>query len=885
MSSSGSAHGPSGSALDALSCHFTWGLTFSRATLIQVRDKLMDIVPEESATWRGQNYNLQGFLQHRLGRSSEALSLLRSASEALRGPELLVNYSDLAWLHHERGEHEQSQEYLSRVEVLRRENPTEGEHPEVLAEKAWTLMKFGRQQKLEAVDVFEAALEAEPERVEWRSAQVIALASAKKHDPDPPDAQLLQRVQRAHEDDPENLYLHVLHLSLRQRCGDDVLDDVSELEDRIMVRANSSFSGLKAVLRIYRNINHPNGAIKWAEKALDNHPDSRYVKHCVALCYKWRVLFRKDGASQRRLLDRAISLYEEVLGLYPDIPLVKEIDLADLYSRTERSRAEEMYRRLLQRNMEPPEAQMLYNRYAKYLKYMKQDVYKAIKYHKKAAQIDHDSFFRDNSLKELQKHTRQSLESILEELQSFSLMEPLEELQCHFTWELKRSRFILFSLRDRLEDLAPEESATWRGQNYNLQGFLQHRLGRSSEALSLLHSASEALRGPKLLVNYSDLAWLHHERGEHEQSHEYLSRVEALRREYPTEGEHPEVLAEKAFSLMEFYNDKNLLAAELLDEALRQQPDRREWLSAQAVALVSAHRHSDDVDEKVLLKIKRAMDKDPENLQLQAEYLNLRVQREESAYRGEQSAHRGEQSAHRGGQSAHREQQGQSAHREGQSAHRGGRGWGTGEELRAEVSALASQLLQKPQTLLRDIKCVLELQRRAGRVDEAVALANAALRKRPDSRYLKASLAMCLKWQLDQQGERASQELMEQAAELLGEVASLYPESCLRTELDRANVYAKSNRGLAQAQRLYQDLILRDLEPVSRQMVLNQYAKFLKHERHDYVKSMEYHMRAAEIPSPSFYRTNSITVLRRLSPRDERLRRRLQLFLENLQDS
>ncbi|XP_055017971.1 interferon-induced protein with tetratricopeptide repeats 2-like [Boleophthalmus pectinirostris] len=472
-------------------------------------------------------------------------------------------------------------------------------------------------------------------------------------------------------------------------------------------------------------------------------------------------------------------------------------------------------------------------------------------------------------------------------------MEPLEELQCHFTWELKRSRFILFSLRDRLEDLAPEESATWRGQNYNLQGFLQHRLGRSSEALSFLRSASEALRGPGLLVNYSDLAWLHHERGAHEQSQEYLSRVEALRREYPTEGEHPEVLAEKAFSLMEFYNDKKLLAAELLDEALRQQPERREWLSAQAVVLVSAHRHSDDVDEKVLLKIKRAMDRDPENLQLQAEYLNLRVQKEESeqsahrggqsAHRGGQSAHRGEQSAHRGGQSAHRG--GQSAHRGGQSAHRGGRGWGTGEELRAEVSALASQLLQKPQTLLRDIKCVLELQRRAGRVDEAVALANAALRKRPDSRYLKASLAECLKWQLDQQGERASQELMEQAAELLGEVASLYPESCLRTELDRANVYAKSNRGLAQAQRLYQDLLLRDLETVSRQMVLNQYAKFLKHERHDYVKSMEYHMRAAEIPSPSFYRTNSITVLRRLSPRDERLRRRLQLFLRDLQDS
>ncbi|KAJ0068136.1 hypothetical protein NL108_016845, partial [Boleophthalmus pectinirostris] len=396
---SGPAHSPCGPALGALSCHFTWGLTFSRASLNRTRDHLMDIVPEENTTWRGQNYNLQGFLQHRLGRSSEALSLLRSASEALRGPGLLVNYSDLAWLHHERGEHEQSQEYLSRVEVLRIEYPTEGEHPEVLAEKAWTLTKFGCQQK------FEAALEAEPERVEWRSSQVIALTSAQKHDPDPPDAQLLQRVQRAHEDDPENLYL--LHLSLRQRCGDDVLDDVSELEDRIMVRANSSFSGLKAVLHIYRNINHPNGAIKWAEKALDNHPDSRYVKRCVASlaeCLKWQLDQQGERASQE-LMEQAAELLGEVASLYPESCLRTELDRANVYAKSNRglAQAQRLYQDLLLRDLETVSRQMVLNQYAKFLKHERHDYVKSMEYHMRAAEIPSPSFYRTNSITVLRR--------------------------------------------------------------------------------------------------------------------------------------------------------------------------------------------------------------------------------------------------------------------------------------------------------------------------------------------------------------------------------------------------------------------------------------------------------------------------------------------------
>uniref|UniRef100_A0A8C6TWJ3 Interferon-induced protein with tetratricopeptide repeats 1-like n=1 Tax=Neogobius melanostomus TaxID=47308 RepID=A0A8C6TWJ3_9GOBI len=407
----------------ALQCHFTWGLSSNHVTLLQLRDKLLDICPDESNPWRGHIYNLLGFLQTRLGHADEALIYFSSASEALRGPELLVNYSDLAWLHYERGE----------------DNPTETERdrpseepllPEVLAEKAWTLMKFGPQ-KLVAAEWFERALEEQPEHVEWRSSQAIALICAHRHHSTGVPLEALLKVQRAHEEDPENMYLRAEYLSQRVKRGEHVEEEeVAALMPRIIESAHSSYSGLKPALRYYRLTKALDVAIVWAEEALEKHPDSRYVMRCAALCYKWRGLFQKDRASKRHLLEKGVALLKEVIKMYPYTALVKEIDLADLYGKYDCAKAGEKYQALLQRP----------------------------------------------------------------EIQQSRLSAHLEELQCHFTWELERDRELLFSFRDHLKDLVQDENNPWRGHIYNLLGFLQTRLGCLDEALSCFSSASEALR-------------------------------------------------------------------------------------------------------------------------------------------------------------------------------------------------------------------------------------------------------------------------------------------------------------------------------------------------------------------------------------------------------
>uniref|UniRef100_A0A8C6WDZ8 Uncharacterized protein n=1 Tax=Neogobius melanostomus TaxID=47308 RepID=A0A8C6WDZ8_9GOBI len=262
--------------LEALQCHFTWDLSSNHVTLLKLRDKLLDICPDESNPWRGHNYNLLGFLQTRLGHSDEALSCFSSASEALRGPELLVNYSDLAWLHHERGEPVLSQEYLQRVEELSREYPTERDQllPEVYAEKAWTQMEVCRNNGL-AAQLFQKALEEveEEERVEWRSAHVLASFYAQNKNSD-----FLEQLRHASERDPENLLLRAEYLELCVRSGQEVGPEVEALVAEVLQRPDRMHRHMMPLLQLYHRAVSVQDTVDLATKALDKRPDSRFLK-------------------------------------------------------------------------------------------------------------------------------------------------------------------------------------------------------------------------------------------------------------------------------------------------------------------------------------------------------------------------------------------------------------------------------------------------------------------------------------------------------------------------------------------------------------------------------------------------------------------------------
>uniref|UniRef100_A0A8P4KPL5 Uncharacterized protein n=1 Tax=Dicentrarchus labrax TaxID=13489 RepID=A0A8P4KPL5_DICLA len=409
--------------LEALQCHFTWELNPGRSKLFCLRDKLEDIGTEEGNSWLGHIYNLRGYIQYKLGFTEDAQSLFNQAAEALRltrgaeeGPWLVVNYGNLAWLHHHLGEQEESQAYLSKL------------HPEIYAEKAWTLMKFSTDQKLLAADYFERAIRMQPDMVEWKSSRVLAFVSAFKHSDTGLEADILEEMRIAREQDPENLYLAAKYLEQLGKKGESIEDEARELGRQVLRNPVGSYSGMKAVLRVYKNDVSVDEAIELAEEALEKHPDVRYLKRSVAIYYKWKIIFSWDSRPNQSMIEKAISLVKEVISLYPQSSLVKEIDLANIYakSRHGQAQAEQIYQEQLKRDLEPAVKQMIYHYYAKYLNFDRQDRNRSIKYHMKAAEIPQQSFFRKNSIKVLEKIKGRSRNRMSREIEEFlsNLQEP-----------------------------------------------------------------------------------------------------------------------------------------------------------------------------------------------------------------------------------------------------------------------------------------------------------------------------------------------------------------------------------------------------------------------------------------------------------------------------
>ncbi|KAM6922009.1 interferon-induced protein with tetratricopeptide repeats 1B-like [Xenentodon cancila] len=414
--------------LDALECHFTWDLYASRSRLLHMRDALEDIGTKEAYSWLGHIYNLQGFVHHQVGFIDKALTFFCRATETFRqirntvsdeGPWLVVNYGNLAWMHYLLGERAQSQDYLSKVDELMSEYPSPCQdqlHPEICAEKAWTLMKFDKHKQLLATDYFQRAVRMQPDTVEWQTSRALALLNASKHHTESLGPDILEKMKIAKEHDPENLHLAALYLDACPVRGIKMQDEVRELARKVLRKPVSSYSGIEPLLRLYRRHLSMDEAIDLAEEALERHPEARYIKKCAVVCYRMKILTQSDN-HDRSMIDRAVSLCEEVIALYPYSSLKMQLTLAEIYSKLNQVKADLIFKELLRTDLDPEGAQMLYSCYAKHV--TQKDIHKSVEFHMKAAAIPRESIYRKDSIRNLLKISRRSSYRLCGEIREF----------------------------------------------------------------------------------------------------------------------------------------------------------------------------------------------------------------------------------------------------------------------------------------------------------------------------------------------------------------------------------------------------------------------------------------------------------------------------------
>ncbi|XP_034003214.1 interferon-induced protein with tetratricopeptide repeats 1-like [Trematomus bernacchii] len=430
--------------------------------------------------------------------------------------------------------------------------------------------------------------------------------------------------------------------------------------------------------------------------------------------------------------------------------------------------------------------------------------------------------------------------------QSQTLVSRLEALQCHFTWDLDISTSLLNHRRDNLEDIGTNDGNPWMGHIYNLRGFIQYKLGSNEEAQKLFNKATEAFsrirsadEGPWLVVNYGNLAWLHHHLGDQAESEAYLSKIDTLIKKYPSPSQeelHPETYAEKAYALMTVSRDKTLVV-DYFQRAIEMQPGIREWNTSHALALMYASMHSSTgLEDDILEKMRIAQEQDPENLFLAAHYLDQRAQR--------------------------------------------------GERIEDEARELATKVLRSSVSSYSGLKTLLRVYRKYISVDEAIVLAEKALKNHPDERYLKRCAALHYGVRLIFSDSPPKKSMLDRAVSLHQEVIALYPDSSLMKKIDLAKIYALSHDGQAKADQIYQELLESDLELADKQMLYNKYAIYLNFQKQDGNMSIRYHMKAAKIPQQSFFRKNSIKVLEKIRDRRrDRMCGEIIEFLANLQET
>ncbi|XP_034568120.1 interferon-induced protein with tetratricopeptide repeats 1B-like [Notolabrus celidotus] len=416
--------------LESLQCHFTWNLDQSRPRCLRLRDKLEDMAAEEGNRWLGHTYNLQGFIHYKLGFNEDAKTSFNKAAEAFHelrhadeGPWLLVNYGNLAWLHHHLGDEAESQAYLSKIDALMKNHPSpsQGElHPEVYAEKAWTLMILRGDSKL-VVDYFEKAIRMQPDMVEWNTSHVLSLVSLQDHRSTGVEDDLLEKIRQAKEQDPEDLYLAAHYLEQRAKRGEGIEDEAREFARNNFGSLGRSYKGMRALLKVYKCHLSVDEAIDLAERFLNIHPHKHGLKMLAALCYRLKLLLPGNCPPEPAMMDRAISLHEEVVSLYPHSPFKKKIDLATVYakSRHYQAQAEQIFEELLHSDLEPADKQFLYNAYAKYLNYDLWDFNKSVQYHMKAAEIPEKNHFSEESIRVLEKIRDKGKHPMCQDIEEF----------------------------------------------------------------------------------------------------------------------------------------------------------------------------------------------------------------------------------------------------------------------------------------------------------------------------------------------------------------------------------------------------------------------------------------------------------------------------------
>ncbi|KAM9425095.1 interferon-induced protein with tetratricopeptide repeats 10 isoform 2-T2 [Pholidichthys leucotaenia] len=171
----------------------------------------------------------------------------------------------------------------------------------------------------------------------------------------------------------------------------------------------------------------------------------------------------------------------------------------------------------------------------------------------------------------------------------------LQQLQCHFTWDLKLDSGDLENLRVRLQNHIELQigQGDAMARSYSLMAYVRFLQGQPDDAESLLIQSEEmieevyGMENQRFVVIYGDRAWLKYHAKDYSQSETYCQRVQDILSKYSTDSSvlPPEVYGTKAWTFLKFSRKFINKSIECFRKALEVQPQDSEWNTGYAIAL------------------------------------------------------------------------------------------------------------------------------------------------------------------------------------------------------------------------------------------------------------------------------------------------------------
>ncbi|KAK9965433.1 hypothetical protein ABG768_004526 [Culter alburnus] len=407
--------------LDQLECHFTWNIKKDDLVLTDILNRLEEQVKMGRGGEQGvaRTHCSLGYVKFLLGLKEVALTHLLKSETLIKenlgencDKTLIVTYGNFAWINYHMKNYTECESYLMKLQKIKETFPTEfSSVPEVLGEKGWAYLKISRKYYDRAVEVFQKAVELDPENSEWNAGYATALyriETSTRTESCTVDSPAIKQLRQALDINPDDDTLRVLLGLKLLLCSKKVMNESEKLMETALNGSPDDPHVIRYVGKYLRNQGSVDRSIALLMKALESAPNSGFIHHQLAMCYKNKkiTLQKEQDRGNRSEVNYARNqciYYLEKATSLKDSFIFAMCELALQYGeRGDMSKADKLFDRTFKTAREKNDSvHVVHYYYADFQKYSKRREDFAIEHYKKCLKMNPHSSEGEISAKKL----------------------------------------------------------------------------------------------------------------------------------------------------------------------------------------------------------------------------------------------------------------------------------------------------------------------------------------------------------------------------------------------------------------------------------------------------------------------------------------------------